>query len=43
MDKVLGKLTVFFEELFWVGVFERVSDGKLSGCKVTFGGRTKRL
>jgi hypothetical protein len=37
MDKVLGKLTVFFEEPFWVGVFESVSDGKLSVCKVTFG------
>ena len=29
MDKVSGKLTVFFEEPFWVGVFERVSDGRL--------------
>ena len=37
MDKVSGKLTVFFEEPFWVGVFECVSDGKLSVCKVTFG------
>ncbi len=37
MGKVLGKLTVFFEELFWEGVFERVSDGKLFVCKVTFG------
>ena len=27
MDKVSGKLTVFFEAPFWVGVFERVSDG----------------
>ena len=36
MDKVSGKLTVFFEEPFWVGVFERVSGGKLSVCKVTF-------
>ncbi len=41
MDKVSGKLTVFFEELFWVGVFERVSDGKLSVCKVTFGAEPK--
>ncbi len=41
MDKVLGKLTVFFEEPFWVGVFERVSDGKLSVCKVTFGAEPK--
>ena len=37
MDKVSGKLTVFFEEPFWMGVFERVADGKLSVCKVTFG------
>ena len=41
MDKVLGKLTVFFEEPFWVGVFECVSDGKLSVCKVTFGAEPK--
>ena len=41
MDKVSGKLTVFFEESFWVGVFERVSDGKLSLCKVTFGAEPK--
>jgi len=41
MDKVLGKLTVFFEEPFWVGVFERVSDGRLSVCKVTFGAEPK--
>ena len=41
MDKVSGKLTVFFEEPFWVGVFERVLDGKLSVCKVTFGTEPK--
>lgn len=28
---------MFFEEPFWVGVFERIADGKLSVCKVTFG------
>lgn len=37
MDKVLGRVTVFFEEPFWVGVFERVSGGELTVCKVTFG------
>jgi hypothetical protein len=37
MDKVSGKLIVFFEEPFWVGVFEQISDGKLQVCKVTFG------
>ena len=41
MDKVSGKLTVFFEEPFWVGVFERLLDGKLSVCKVTFGAEPK--
>ncbi|WP_418751563.1 YjdF family protein [Frisingicoccus sp.] len=41
MDKVSGKLTVFFEEPFWVGVFECVSDGKLSVCKITFGAEPK--
>ena len=41
MDRVSGKLTVFFEEPFWVGVFERVSEGKLSVCKLTFGAEPK--
>ena len=41
MDKVSGKLTVFFEEPFWVGVFECVLEGKLSVCKVTFGAEPK--
>lgn len=41
MEKVSGKLTVFFEEPFWVGVFERVLDGRLSVCKVTFGAEPK--
>ena len=37
MDKVSGRLTVFFEEPFWIGVFERISEGRLSVYKVTFG------
>ena len=41
MDKVIGKLTVFFEEPFWVGVFEHVEDGKLSVAKVIFGAEPK--
>ena len=41
MDKVSGRLTVFFEEPFWVGVFECISEGKLSACKVTFGAEPK--
>ena len=34
-------LTVFFEDPFWVGVFERTEDGSLSACKVTFGAEPK--
>ena len=33
----MGKLTVYFEEPFWVGIFEHIEDGKLSVAKVTFG------
>ena len=41
MDKVSVKLTVFFEEPFWVGVFEHINEGKLSVAKVTFGAEPK--
>lgn len=41
MDKVSGKLTVFFEEPFWMGIFECISLGKLSVYKVTFGAEPK--
>ena len=32
---------MYFEDPFWVGVFERIEDGKLSVCKVTFGAEPK--
>ena len=41
MDKVNGKLTVYFEEPFWVGVFERIENGRLTVAKVTFGAEPK--
>lgn len=41
MDKVSGRLQVFFAEPFWIGIFERVSEGKLSVCKITFGAEPK--
>lgn len=37
MSRVTGRLTVFFKDPFWVGIFERVEKGKLSAAKVTFG------
>ena len=41
MDRITGRLTVFFEDPFWVGVFERSEGEKLSVCKVTFGAEPK--
>ena len=41
MDKVRVKLIVYFEDPFWVGVVERIIDGKLSVSKVTFGAEPK--
>ncbi len=41
MDKTSVKLTVFFEEPFWVGVFEKTEDGLLSVAKITFGAEPK--
>ena len=41
MDRVRGKLTIYFEDPFWVGDFERIENRKLSVAKVTFGAEPK--
>ena len=41
MDIGTVGLTVFFENPFWVGVFERQEGSKLSVSKVTFGAEPK--
>ena len=41
MEKITGKLTVFFDDPFWVGVFERIEENKLSVCRVVFGAEPK--
>lgn len=41
MGKTTVRLTVFFENPFWVGVVERARDGKLSAAKVFFGAEPK--
>ena len=40
-EKCQGRLTVYFEDPFWVGVFERIENGKISAAKVTFGAEPK--
>ena len=41
MDRESGRLTVYYEEPFWVGVFERIRNERLSAAKVTFGAEPK--
>ena len=41
MGRVSVKLTVYFEDPFWIGIFERSIDEKLSVCKVIFGAEPK--
>ena len=41
MNETIGVLTVYFENPFWVGVFERIEGEKLSACKATFGAEPK--
>ena len=36
MDKTVSKLTVLFEEPFWIGIHERVHQNKYEVCKITF-------
>lgn len=41
MDEVSSTLTVYFDEPFWVGVYERTAKGKMQAAKITFGSEPK--
>lgn len=41
IEQMSGRLIVYFDDPFWVGIFERVENGKLSVAKVTFGAEPK--
>lgn len=41
MDITSVKITVYFEDPFWIGIFERNVDDKLSVCKIIFGAEPK--
>lgn len=41
MALIKTKLTVFFEEPFWIGVYERMENQKLEVSKVLFGAEPK--
>ena len=37
MDEISAKLTILFENPFWIGLYERIYKNKLEVCKITFG------
>lgn len=41
MDTVSSKLTVMFEEPFWIGLYERGYGRRYEVCKITFGPEPK--
>jgi len=41
MPIVISTLTVFFEDPFWIGIYERNDSCEYSVCKITFGSEPK--
>lgn len=41
MGTVVSKLTVLFEDPFWIGLYEREDNGHYEVCKITFGTEPK--
>jgi hypothetical protein len=41
MEQTASKLTILFEEPFWVGLYEREEHGRYQVCKITFGAEPK--
>ena len=41
MCEISSSITVFFEEPFWVGIYERKFGKKYEVCKITFGAEPK--
>ena len=41
MKKIVSKLTILFENAFWVGLYEIEDENKYSVCKIMFGSEPK--
>lgn len=41
METIFARLTVYFEDPFWVGVYEREEGGRLAACRIVFGAEPK--
>ncbi len=38
---VISRITILFENPFWIGLYERIDNGKYEVCKITFGSEPK--
>ena len=43
METTVSKLTVFFDDPFWIGVYERSYDNQYEVAKITFGAEPKNF
>lgn len=41
METIFARLTVYFDDPFWIGVYERQENGRLSACRLVFGAEPK--
>lgn len=41
MQRIEAQLSVFFEEPYWIGIYERMEDGRVQACKIVFGAEPK--
>lgn len=41
MGTATSRLTILFEEPFWIGIYEREDNGRVEVCKLTFGAEPK--
>ena len=41
MAKVKAQLSVFFEDPFWIGIYERLENDQIEVCKIIFGSEPK--
>jgi hypothetical protein len=41
MTRLKAQLSVFFEEPFWIGIYERMEENRIEACKIIFGSEPK--
>ncbi len=41
MTKLKAQLSVFFEDPFWIGIYERTENNKIEACRIIFGPEPK--